>query len=223
MIAQSTGLTVPNDIVDLDTEGIFRPFGLGSSIGVKKMTLAEKSSDMHGLLQEFICGYDITTPIVFNPITGNLDFLPTVLYIPEKDSTNWFLGETEKESRSGFKRVSILNLSTELKQVFLKYAHNMSITTYCRIDARIKCNSTDELSHILAHPLTLNNTFFVEMNPMPTVWINNALSYSFQNINTIQSFDEYLLQLKKHVPKKNIHNFLLSISMFALYHSHVQK
>ena len=72
-----------------------------------------------GLYQEFIQGYDITTPIVYNPYIDEMDFMPTVIYIPAEADSNWFLGEKFKETRSGFKREAIFSLSDKLKNTYL--------------------------------------------------------------------------------------------------------
>lgn len=60
-------------------------------------------------IKNLISGYDITTPIVFNPYTNKMVCMPTVLYMPEEDSTDWYLGESYKDTRSGFERKPIFD------------------------------------------------------------------------------------------------------------------
>lgn len=212
LLAQATGIQVPQSLNNTVKDGIFRPLNLGSSMGVKR----EFTSDLEGIYQEFIKGYDITTPIVYNPITREMDIMPTVLYVGEKDSVEWYLGEENKNSRSGFTRKTILNLSEKLQTKYFKLVQNLSINTFCRIDARIKCNSPADLKLLLEKPLQLEDIYFIEINPMPTVWINNAFSHSFSEIQQLQRFKTYIEELHNIVPKVSLHNFLLSIAMFAL-------
>lgn len=211
LVAKATGLQVPKTLDKDITGGIFRPLNLGSSIGVKR----EFSSLQKGIYQEFIPGYDITTPIVYNPVQQKMDIMPTVLYIAENDDVEWFLGEECKNSRSGFSRKTIFDLSQELEKKYLELTQNVAINTFCRIDARIKCSSSDELKSLLKKPLQLEDIYFIEINPMPTVWINNAFSHSFSEINTSDNFSTYLSYLEEIVPQITLHNFLLSIAIMA--------
>lgn len=212
LLAQATGIQVPQSLDSATKNGIFRPLNLGSSVGVKRGF----TSNINGLYQEFIKGYDITTPIVYNPITQKMEVMPTVLYIAEEDNVEWYLGEENKNSRSGFTRKTILHLSEELQAKYFELVQNMSINTFCRIDARIKCASPDELKLLLEKPLQLRDIYFIEINPMPTVWINNAFSHSFSEIQQTQSFLAYIQELQNNVPQISLHNFLLSASIFAL-------
>lgn len=211
LVASATGINVP-PALPLDVpNGIFRPLNLGSSMGVKR----EPTYNSKGIYQEFIRGYDITTPIVFNPLTLEFDFMPTVMYVAEEDSVDWFLGENHKDTRTGFTRKTIHNLSPKLKQKYLELINNLSVNTFCRIDARIKCESEEELKILLDKPLELSDVYFIELNPMPTVWINNAFSHSFSALPPNHSLSDYICELEKLVTQANIHNFLLSIAMIA--------
>lgn len=212
LLAQATGIQVPQSLDSSIENGIFRPLNLGSSMGVKRGF----TSNIKGLYQEFIKGYDITTPIVYNPITKKMEIMPTVLYIAEEDNVEWYLGEENKNSRSGFTRKTILHLSEELQAKYFELVQNLSINTFCRIDARIKCASSDELKLLLEKPLQLKDVYFIEINPMPTVWINNAFSHSFSEIQQMQCFLTYIQELQNNVTQISLHNFLLSTAMFAL-------
>lgn len=215
LAALATGLTVPRTLSEQEPNGIFRPLNLGSSIGVKKGPLSGK--EPVGLYQEFIPGYDITTPIVYNPCIEKMDFLPTVIYMPPEDDANWYLGEVQKDTRSGFRRETIFLLDDELKYKYLELIQNLSINTFCRIDARIKCKSKKQLLEMLKKPLKLEDVYFVELNPMPTVWINNAFSHSFSSIHESHSINPYIRLLNHSVSENNVYVFLLSLSMLSLY------
>lgn len=211
LLAKATGIQVPQTLDKNIEGGIFRPLNLGSSIGVRR----EYSNQLKGIYQEFIPGYDITTPIVYNPIVHKMDIMPTVLYIAENDNVEWYLGEENKSSRSGFTRQTIFDLSEEVEEKYIELTQNLAINTFCRIDARIKCTSSNELKFLLQKPLQLKDLYFIEINPMPTVWINNAFSHSFSEINKITCFSAYLSEMQKIIPEITLHNFLLSSAMLA--------
>lgn len=220
LVATATGLCVPHNLSPKEDEGIFRPINLGSSVGIKRGPLS--GDEPRGLYQEFITGFDITTPIVYNPITHKMCLMPTVLYIPDENNAEWYLAESYKESRSGFTREAILSISDELKNKYLEFVENISINTYCRIDARIKCSNVSELKNLLKEPLNLEDVYFVEVNPMPTVWINNALSHSLSKIDKESDLYPYVACIKDMLGDADIYTFLLSLSMLSIYNQ-VQK
>ncbi len=211
LLAKATGIQIPKTLDSETAKGIFRPLNLGSSIGVKR----KFSYHIKGLYQEFIQGYDITTPVVYNPITKKMDTMPTVLYVADNDSVEWYLNEENKNSRNGFVRKTIYNISNELYTKYIELAQNLSINTFCRIDARIKCDTPDNLKSLLKKPLQLEDVYFIEINPMPTVWINNAFSHSFLEIQPTDNLFTYIAELQNFVPKITLHNFLLSIAMLS--------
>lgn len=87
LLAKECGLLVSPTCEASDPNGIFRPLNWGSSLGVVrgKCPTAQK-----GIYQKFIKGFDITTPAIFNPLTENFDFLPTIVYVPKNQDINWF-------------------------------------------------------------------------------------------------------------------------------------
>lgn len=220
LIAQSSGLQVPQNLPYDNPNGIFRPLNLGSSIGVKRGPIVH--SDIEGLYQEFIPGYDITTPIIYNPLTNRMDFMPTVLYLSKDHNPDWYLGEENKETRRGFERKTILSLSQALREKYIDFISNTSITTFCRIDARIKCDSSENLDIMLSKPLLPEDVYFVELNSMPTVWINNAFSHSYSEIPLNHSLYTYVESIKSTFGECDLYTFLLSLSMLSFY-NHVKK
>ena len=77
-------------------------------------------------------------------------------------------------------------------------------------------STPNEIKQLIKNPLQLQDLYFIEINPMPTVWINNAFSHSFTAIQKSDLFYNYIQQLDNFVPESNLHNFLLSSAMFAL-------
>ena len=163
-IARNSNVNVPIDMDENNKGGIYRPLNLGSSKGVSR----EKGDYSEYLYQEFIRGYDITTPIMYNPLLDELEVLPGIVYYPDNEDPDWFLGEQAKELHRGYKKVSV-NLCHEIKDSYKELAKMFSIKTYCRIDARIQADSIVDLQEKIRNGVGINNIFFSEINPMPTI------------------------------------------------------
>lgn len=179
-IAEKIGLCVPAELSPDSEKGIYRPLSYGSSRGVKK---GIPTNMKDGIYQEFIPGFDITTPIMFNPLTKRMELLPTLIYQPDHAATTWFLGENEKASHSGFKRYCVDEIDPELAQKYVNLAAAVSIQTFCRIDARVLAHEINEFESLKKNQICLHNTFFIEINPMPTIRIGNNYSDSLKYIN----------------------------------------
>lgn len=80
LIAGGIGLKVPKKLEPSDKRGIYRPLNLGSSFGVRRGKIPEGATD--GLYQEFLPGYDITTPIVYNPLKEDFDIFQVLSIYP---------------------------------------------------------------------------------------------------------------------------------------------
>lgn len=211
LIANSTGINVPKSIDAANPNGIYRPINLGNSLGV---TRGINSNSKDGIYQEFIQGFDITTPIVYNGMSQHMELLPTVLYVPESSDYNWFNGENAKKTRSGYTFKTIcLDKQTETK--YLELAESLGIKTFCRIDARVKCTS-DKYINTNNLELSFNDIYFVEINVMPTIRDNNNFAYSFNEINEEHSFYSCKMAQKSLMGDINVHSFLLVNSIFAL-------
>lgn len=213
IIAESVGLNVPKTLSDNNSSGIIRPIGLGSSLGVKRGINCP--IDNNFIYQEFIKGFDITTPILFDPITSKLEVLPAILYLPNKLNVEWFLGEDEKRLHEGYTKRAV-HLSLDAKEKYLSLARQMGITSFCRIDARLHCNTEDELSALLNKEIPLSKLYFLEINPMPTIKNNinfhtsmNEITNAYPLHNCYEAYKDLLFQ-STHT------GFILSCAMFAL-------
>lgn len=171
IIANYAGLNIPKELTETMMDGIIRPIGLGSSLGIKKIGNMIVDKDDNFLYQEFIKGCDITTPLLYNPLTSKLEVLPGVLYFPNEFDANWFLGEEQKRYHSGYSK-KITMLSPEASEKYISLAYEMGINTYCRIDARLKCDDVNDLYSILQGVIPLERLYFLEINPMPTIKAN---------------------------------------------------
>jgi len=209
-IAKALGLNVPSVLENDNPNGIFRPINLGNSMGVKRGT---PKSTNNGIYQQFIPGYDITTPIAYNFITCKMELLPTVMYIPNVQDVNWFNGEDTKITRQGYS-FKIVNLSPEIQKKYLSLVNELSINTFCRIDARVKC--FDNAYHNSSNnEVAFNDTYFVEINVMPTIRDNNNFVYSFESIPKGSTFYECIQVQKNLFGTISLNSFLLAGSMLA--------
>lgn len=208
LIANSLGLNVPKNIDNKNTNGIFRPINLGNSLGVKR----SYNNTTKGIYQEFIEGYDITTPIVYNVTERKMDLLPTIIYIPESCNTNWYNGDEAKKTRSGYS-FKIVEPDITIKSKYLELIDTLSINTFCRIDARVKSDSIDED----IDSIDFDDTYFIEVNVMPTIREYNNFVHSYNAISPDSTYQKYFEAYKQVFEKTpNLNCFLLSSSMIAL-------
>lgn len=210
LIAQSIGINVPKPLDTNVADGIFRPINLGNSLGVKRGNNIGKK----GIYQEFIPGYEITTPIVFNAMTHRLDLLPSVIYLPETESLNWFNGEEEKKARTGYSFRTV-KLNEKIINSYLELANTLSVKTFCRIDARIKCS--DKIYNDFSYnTVSFEDIYFIEINVMPTIRDNNNFSFSFNSVKPSDSLYTCIKAQEEILGTANIYSFLLVSSMLSL-------
>lgn len=211
-IACSIGLNVPRELDNNNENGIFRPVSLGNSLGVQR---GKVCNETQGIYQEFIKGYEITTPLVYNPLEKKMEVLPTVVFAPLNDDPDWYYGETDKHKQQGYE-FKIIQLDSELQEKYIKLAQALSIQTFCRIDARVKCNDKNAMKQVLEIGASFDDTYFIEINVMPTIRDNNSFCHSFQAINPESSIGKYIDLQKEMMGTINIHSFLLASSMMSL-------
>lgn len=215
LIASIKGLNVPKELDIHDKSGIFRPIGLGSSKGVvRNPNKSHIELYPSYTYQEFVNGYDITTPIMYNPILKDLEVLPAVIYFPTNENCNWFLGEKEKFEHMGYKKTCI-SLSREAKKVYLNMAKALQVNTYCRIDARIKCNSINDLKCKTKVPINIADLFFLEINPMPTIKHNINFHTSLESLSEEYSMKECLNLYVSCIKNASLTGFILSNAILA--------
>ena len=199
-LASYNELILPKNGIDNTDNTIYRPLNFGSSHGVKRNYIGTAN---RGLYQEFIKGYDITTPILFNPVTDCLEVLPTVMYYPEDKDINWFFNEKAKENRGGYDK-AILHIDKETSQKYIELAKSLSIDSYCRIDSRIMCNSANEWDLLFNSPVSSEQIRFIEINPMPTLKQNINFFNSIEALEETSSFyglyQSYINKIKNSSP-----------------------
>lgn len=221
LIAKGIGLNVPKELSPTDERGIYRPLNLGSSCGVIRGRTPHNAID--GLYQEFLPGYDITTPIVYNPLKGDFDVFPSIIYLPDSENLNWYFGAEEKGTGKGYRRGIIPSLSIQLQESYFKLIRSMGIHTYCRIDARIRCENILMAESLQRNPLSTDNLYFIEVNPMPTVKTNNSFGFCYSSITKEDAFYPCVKMFQEIIGDTAIHSFLLSCAMLALKPSTKEK
>ncbi len=215
-IAAGTGLNVPATLSsDLET-GIFRPLNLGSSLGVKRGS--DDVGKIQGTYQEFIPGYDLTFPIVYNILEHDIDLLPPILFIPATMDPNWIYDKDAKEQDQGFSIYPLLKVDDEIRKAFINFAHVFPIQTYGRIDTRLRWNKSVLSEKIIDSTITLEDLFFVEINSMPTIEKDDSFEYAFEaaNANSRHSFFNTTQEYKRNIKMPSINGFLLLSSIAAL-------
>ncbi len=95
-IARTLDVNTPADLANSCDSEINRPISFGSSIGVVK----GQRSTQSGLYQEFIPGFDMTTPLLYHPLHHQMEVLPPIMYQPNNGDPQWFLGAVEKQQHS---------------------------------------------------------------------------------------------------------------------------
>lgn len=210
-IAYSLGLNVPRELDENNNNGIFRPISLGNSLGVQR---GIPISGKQGIYQEFIKGYEITTPLVYNALEKKMEILPTVVFAPLNNDPDWYYGENDKHNQQGYE-FKIIKLDSKIKRKYIELVNTLSIKTFCRIDARVKCCNKKEMMSVLETGAFFDNTYFLEINVMPTIRDNNSFCYSFQSIEHSTSIGKCIQIQKDIFGTINIHSFLLANSMIS--------
>lgn len=215
LVSSALQLNVPKYLNEDDDNGIFRPLNYGSSTGVKRGKYS-KGKSTKGVYQEFIKGFDITTPMLFNPLSRQMELMPTIIILPEVTNVEWYYGENENYTGEGFYKKILPQFSETIIEKYRSLAESLNISTYCRIDARIKCTEEQELKDILINPLEFSKLFFVEINPMPSIRLNNNdFLLSFNSLNNSYGLKKCIDLLDEIVGNTNLNTLLLACSMLA--------
>lgn len=222
LIAKARGLNVPDELDSSDKRGIYRPLNYGSSVGVQRGVCPAAYRD--GTYQEFIPGYDITTPMVYDPLSETMELLPTVMIVPDEIDTEWFYGEGANKTGMGYHRSIIPPFSDELNALYQDVVRAFSISTFCRIDARIKCRDAEDLPRLLQKTLGPGDVYFLEINSMPSIRNdNNDFKYAFEHMAPECNLYTCLETMKKSWGEVELPLFLLTCSMLSRFKARCRK
>lgn len=215
IIARNYKINVPNDLNRNCEEGIYRPLNLGSSIGVKRGCPTESAAN--GTYQEFIPGYDITVPIVYNPNQNDIDLLPPIIYIPKNLDPNWIYDECEKIKDDGFFTFPMIYVDDEAKKILLDFARAFPIKTFGRIDMRLKTDAAVLSNEVIKETLTPSDLYFIEINSMPTIEKEDSFEFAIDAVkNTEQhSLYDFINTYYSIIPKPTVNGFLLASSLLS--------
>lgn len=215
MIARCSDLNVPKDMDQSIDGGIFRPLNLGSSIGVN-IGRPDRNAG-RGTYQEFIQGYDATIPIVYNPITKRIDLLPPIAYIPICKDPNWIYDADEKVKDNGFTTRTISHIDSRAKERVLAFAQNFPITTFGRVDVRLKTTQILSDGSNVEGLFTPENMYFIEMNSMPTIEPEDSFEFALRAVreNPEQSLFEFVNMYYSTIPSPTINGYLLASSILS--------
>ncbi len=209
-IARALGFNVPNDLDESSDSGINRPINFGSSIGVKKGARL----GTNGLYQKFIPGFDMTTPLLYNPVNEAIETLPPIMYLPDSKDPMWFLGEEEKEKHSGYSKIAV-KIDSDIKAHMVSIARYYGIPAFCRIDSRILCETSDEMIEFTNKTIPFERLYFIEINPMPTISAGINFLTSVENVGAGDSFEECLSLYKGVFGTKSYTGFILLCTILA--------
>ena len=214
MLASFLRTNVPENLPSSDINGIFRPINYGSSRGVQK-GFPEAPICKEYLYQRFITGFDMTIPILFNPLTEALESMPPVMYRPDNFTIKWFLGETEKKQHKGYIK-QIANITQDAKRHFLNLAREFGISTFCRIDTRVHSDSAQEIQTALHKEIELQRINFIEINPLPTIKSDINFHTSFNAISEDSSLGTCIALYNDFFQNGSFVGFVLSSAIIAL-------
>lgn len=214
LIASALHSTVPKDLPISNPDGIFRPLNYGSSHGVQ-LGFPGKIQESKYLYQQFVPGFDMTIPILYNPISEELNTLPPVMYLPDEVSIYWFLGEKEKLGHTGYKKV-ITKITESAQNHFAKLAKEFGIATYCRIDTRVYCDSLNDIELFTDKEIELQRINFIEINPLPT--IRNGINFhtSFEAIEKDSDLGKCIKYYADYFGTYSFVGYILSNSIISL-------
>ncbi len=221
-VANARGIQTPPELPMYAPNGIYRPLNFGSSVGVKKGCCTAAYRD--GTYQEFIPGFDITTPAVYNPLTEKMDLLPTVMISSDTYDTDWFYSEGAAINHSGLCRHILPAFQKELSEKYYDLIRAFSIQTFCRIDARVSWDASSPIENLIHKSLEPKDIYFLEINPMPSIRaVNNDFLYSFERLEENSSLVKCLQTMVSLWGTASLNDFLLANSMLSYLRAKCRK
>ena len=193
--------------------GIIRHRSYGSSVGIRK-TNANTHCNVDEISQKFIIGTDVTVPILFNPISMNLETLPAIAYI-HNNGKDWFLGSNEKLAHD-YEKISVI-IPKEISNALVNLAKKFDISTFCRIDIRI-----ESFDYKKSESISLDDIYFMEINPTPTIHNNINFANSIKCLSQADSHYRSYQLYKKHIIKYSITGYILMCALYAIITKHFQ-
>jgi len=169
-----------------DFKLIMKPKTMGNSRGIRIIeigdTIPSEYSPSAHLLEEFIPGFEVSVPVVFDPIAGKYLPMPPVVYFPEtEDPTNWFLSESAKLSQHTDYGRQLGEMTSELVNSLVGASEAFGFTDLARFDFRWKTATPN------AGPIDVRDLYFIEINCLPT--LNRHVNFLLSTRKYIQHSD----------------------------------
>lgn len=149
-----------------------KPRDLGGSEGIHLVESSDLKPRHDYLYQEMISGYDVTLPLLYDPLLNALAPLPPIAYRPSTDDPSWFHSRETKLGGEGYQKV-VVDLPADWRASLTTFASAFGIKTYCRLDLRVAATTWEGAFG----ESSTADLYFIEINPMPTLRKNiNFLS-----------------------------------------------
>ena len=223
LLARECGFAVPKTFhkdqlrsISPDMPVIRKPRDLGGSVGLVRSTAGELAADdsiqLTDIIQEFVRGFDLTIPVVWQPTLGGHRCVAGVMYLPEDNSIDWYHSAETKESGQGYLK-RVIPIPAKLERMLVGFAKRIELGPYARIDIRVQCDSDalNEIDWKAADPI------FIEVNPLPTLrhginFLNVVGHEIFQT--AFKSEAGELAEVLRHSP--SAHAFVLACALATL-------
>ncbi|NBC34409.1 MAG: hypothetical protein GVY13_17160 [Alphaproteobacteria bacterium] len=169
-----------------------KPRDLGMSRGLQLLRGKELHDVTFGkdIVQEFIEGFDATVAIVLQP---NLQYsvIGAQLLIPEEtERASWTFSEEEKLSESTKPTFVRRNVAVDpaLRREIYALCEKIGYSSIYRIDFRI-----DSRNKSIPEQMSLDNSFFLEANPTPTVSRESGFGHMLKHLLSLNCKEHYEL------------------------------
>jgi len=213
-IIRNTHINVPKDIDNHSDVGIYRPKSLGNSMGIK----IGRSCNNEGLFQEFIPGYDITIPFLFNIEKKKMEAMPATVYLPDSLDPTWIYNEKTKFNDEGFITTNLDIKNNHIINELIKILKVFEVNTFARIDARIKTRNKKLNKNINNIEISLENFYFIEINSMPTIEVGDGFDLALNYIlnSPTNTFYNCAREYYNIISNPTVNGFILLNSMISL-------
>lgn len=184
----SSWFCIPSDINLTDATSnripfIVKPKTMGNSRNVTRdLQLPDTKADQtlwlrDFLIEEFIEGYEVTVPVIFDATQDDYVICPPIIYVPEvTNPTQWFLSYDQKMDRKVIIDRRLGRLAPGAVRALLESSRAFNFEGLARFDFRWRTNDVNT-------DVELEELWFLEINCMPTLRTD---------VNFIKSIKGYL-------------------------------
>ena len=177
-----------------------------------------RSCNNEGLFQEFIPGYDITIPFLFNIEKKKMEAMPATVYLPDSLDPTWIYNEKTKFNDEGFITTNLDIKNNHIINELIKILKVFEVNTFARIDARIKTRNKKLNKNINNIEISLENFYFIEINSMPTIEVGDGFDLALNYIlnSPTNTFYNCAREYYNIISNPTVNGFILLNSMISL-------